>query len=331
MYSIKMFGVRDEEMPIAKNWAAQNNVQLSMTKEILTLENLAEVEEVDGVSLSQVGRLPDEIYAKLAKKGIKQLAQRSAGVDMYNLELAKENGIIVTNVPSYSPESIAEFTVTTALELLKKTDEIAKRVAKHDFSWQPVIRGRVLGQMTVAVIGTGRIGQITATLFKGFGAKVVGYDVRPKKELEDILTYQASVEDAVKQADIVTLHMPAFADNYHLFDEKMFKNFKKDAIFLNMARGSLVDTKALLAALDADLLQGAGIDTYEYEAPYMPKDFSEKEVSDQLFLDLMNHPKVIYTPHVAYYTDEAVKNLVEGGLEATLEVLQTGKAKNQVN
>lgn len=331
MYSIKMFGVRDEEITIAQNWAERNQVKLSMTKDILTLDNIEEVVGFDGVSLSQVGRLPDEIYAKLSQLGIKQLAQRSAGVDMYNLPLAKENNIIITNVPSYSPESIAEFTVATALELIRKTNEIKQRVAAHDFSWEPVIRGRVLGQMTVAIIGTGRIGQITAKLFKGFGAKVVGYDVYPNESLNDILEYQPTLQDAVKQADIVSLHMPAFKDNYHIFDEVMFKNFKQDAIFLNMARGALVDTKALLAALDANLLQAAGIDTYEYEAPYMPKNCTNQAISDQLFLDLMNHPKVVYTPHVAYYTDEAVKNLVEGGLDATLEVLNTGDAKTRVN
>jgi D-lactate dehydrogenase len=331
MYSIKMFGVREEEITIAQNWAAENNIKLSMTKEILTMDNLAEVSGFDGISLSQVGRLPDEIYPKLAQMGIKQLAQRSAGVDMYNLELAKENGIIITNVPSYSPESIAEFTVTTALELIRRTEEIRQRVASHDFSWEPVIRGRVLGNMTVAVIGTGRIGQITAKLFKGFGAKVVGYDLYPNKELTDILEYQDTLVDAVKQADVISLHMPAVKENYHAFDYTMFKNCKKDAILLNMARGSLVDTKALLQALDEGLLQGAGIDTYEYEAPYMPKDFSSKEITDELFLALINHPQVIYTPHIAYYTDEAVKNLVEGGLDATLEVLNTGDAKTRVN
>lgn len=98
-----------------------------------------------------------------------------------------------------------------------------------------------------------------------------------------------------------------------------------------MARGALVDTADLLAALDQGLLDGAGIDTYEFEGPYVPKNFQGKDITDELFLDLIHHPKVIYTPHAAYYTDEAVKNLVEGALNATVDVIKTGTTAMRVN
>lgn len=100
---------------------------------------------------------------------------------------------------------------------------------------------------------------------------------------------------------------------------------------MNMARGALIETKDLLDALDAGLLSGTGIDTYEFEGPYIPKNFEGREITDSLFKALINHPKVIYTPHAAYYTDEAVKNLVEGALNATVEIIKTGTTTTRVN
>ncbi|RDY90143.1 NAD(P)-dependent oxidoreductase, partial [Streptococcus agalactiae] len=140
-----------------------------------------------------------------------------------------------------------------------------------------------------------------------------------------------SVEEAVEKADLVSLHMPPTAENTHLFNLDMFKQFKKGAILMNMARGALVETKDLLEALDQGLLEGAGIDTYEFEGPYIPKNCQGQDISDKDFLRLINHPKVIYTPHAAYYTDEAVKNLVEGALNACVEVVETGTTTTRVN
>lgn len=250
---------------------------------------------------------------------------------MYDLNAATENNLIISNVPSYSPESIAEFTVAIALNLVRKVELIRSNVREQNFSWGLPIRGRVMGDMTVAIIGTGRIGLATAKLFKGFGCKVVGYDIYQSEEASAILDYKKSVEEAIKDADIISLHMPPCAENYHLFNLDFFKQFKKGAILLNMARGALVKTEDLLQALDLGLLDGAGIDTYEFEGPYVPKNFAGQEITDRLFLELINHPKVIYTPHAAYYTDEAVKNLVEGGLNAALDVIKTGTTANRVN
>lgn len=328
---IKLYNVRGEEASLAENWAKKHGVTVSLTEAPLTVETVKEAEGFDGVANAQIGPLDDAVYPLLKAIGIKQIAQRSAGVDMYNLELARQNDITITNVPSYSPESIAEFTVAIALHLIRHIELIRENVAKQNFTWGLPIRGRVLGDMTVAIIGTGRIGLATAKIFKGFGCKVVGYDIYQSDAAKEILEYKSSVEEAVKDADIVSLHMPPTADNTHLFNKDLFKQFKKGAILMNMARGALVQTQDLLDALDQGLLSGAGIDTYEFEGPYVPKNFERQEITDSVFMSLINHPKVIYTPHAAYYTDEAVKNLVEGALNATVDIIQTGTTATRVN
>lgn len=328
---IKVYGIRDEERPIATAWAKAQGVSIAMTDKPLTKETVEEAKGFDGVSNSQVFPLDREVYDRLSEFGIKQIVQRSAGYDMYDLQLASDKGLIVSNVPSYSPESIAEYTVMIAMTLVRQLEVIRQQVQEQNFSWQPGIRGRVLGDMTVAIIGIGRIGKIVAKIFKGFGCYIVGYEIDPDHRIPDIVDYKESVEAAVKEADIVTLHMYPSEDNYHQFNAEMFAMFKKGAIFMNMARGVLVDTAALLEALDSGQLAAAGIDTYEEEGPYVTKDWTGKTIEDDLFKALISHDKVLYTPHTAFYTDEAVKNLVEGGLNATKEVIETGDTQNRVN
>ncbi|WP_217587563.1 D-2-hydroxyacid dehydrogenase [Lentibacillus saliphilus] len=331
MTKIMMFGVREHEKDIAREWAKENDVEITMSDDILTVEATEQLQGFDGVSTQQTGKLDDGIYERLNQLGIKQIAQRSAGFDMYNLEKASENNIIISNVPSYSPNSIAEYAVTAALQLLRNTHLIDQRVSEKDFRWEKVIMGREVKSLEVAIIGTGRIGQIAAQIFKGFGSKVVGYDVYPNEDAKQYLEYKDSVEDAIANADIVSLHMPATEDNYHLFNEEMFNKFKDNAVLINTARGSVVDTKALINALDSGKISGAALDTYEYESTYFPKDFRDKDITDPVLSELLTRQDVILTPHIAYYTDIAVKNLVEGGLNAALSVIKTGTCNTRVN
>lgn len=331
MTKIMMFGVREDEKGLAREWASKNNVELDFSEDILTMETIEQLKAYDGVSTQQTGKLDDRIYKRLNELGIKQIAQRSAGFDMYNLEEAAKNDIIISNVPSYSPNSISEYAVTAALQLVRKTALIEKRVKENDFRWIEEIRAREIKSLEVAIIGTGRIGQIAAQIFRGFGSKVVGYDLYPNEAAKDYIDYKDSLEEAVQNADIVSIHMPATADNYHMFDQALFDQFKDGAIFINTARGSIVDTEALIAALDSGKLESAALDTYEYESTYFTKDYRGQEIEDSVLQELLTREDVLLTPHIAFYTDIAVKNLVEGGLDATLSVIKTGTCDTKLN
>lgn len=185
--------------------------------------------------------------------------------------------------------------------------------------------------MTVGVIGTGHIGRVTAKLFHGFGVKIVAYDIYQNEEAKSFLEYKDSIEEVVAMSDIVTLHAPATKDNFHQFNYEMFKKFKPSAYLVNADRGSVVDTKGLIKALDDGLLAGAALDTYENESHFIPKDFSDKEIDDELFLEVLNHEKILFTPHIAHYTDVSVRNIMQIALKSVLEVLETGDTQNRVN
>lgn len=331
MLKIMLFGVRDEEIPIIKAWSTRNEVQVDYTELNLTPETIEMAKGYDGVTISQVADLDVSLYPTLASYGIKQIAQRSAGFEMHDLTSATENGLIISNVPSYSPESIAEYAVTAALNLVRKTDLIREKVAEQDFRWMPAIRARVVKEMTVAIIGVGRIGSRVANIYRGFGANVVAYDIAPREEFESLVAYQESAEAAISQADIVTIHMPATDVNYHQFSLDLFKQFKPGAILVNTARGPIVHTEDLFQALEEGYIAGAALDVYEGEAPYVPVDWRGRDITDPVYQQLVKHPQIIYTPHTAYYTDTAVQNLIDIPLDATLSVIQTGDTDVRVN
>ena len=331
MYKVIAYSVKKEDVPIAKEWAKENEVELTILHEPLTMETIDLAKGHDGIAVSQMFPITREMYEKLAEFGMKQIAQRSAGYDVHDLQAASDNGIIVTNVPVYSPESIAEFVVAGAMMGIRHLPLIMNAAKEGDFLWSPEKRGRLLKDMTVGILGVGHIGREAARIFKGIGCKVIGYDLYPNDAGREYLEYKESVEDVVKEADIISLHMPLTEENHHLFDMTMFKQMKEHAILLNAGRGGLVNTEDLLTALDEELIDYAFLDVYEYEEDYVMYDYRDKEIKDKVFERLIQHPKVGYTPHVAFYTDVANRNILVFGLDAIIEVLETGDSVKRVN
>ncbi|MDC6327368.1 D-lactate dehydrogenase [Staphylococcus auricularis] len=332
MVSIKLFGVREEDKPFIKQWAETHDVEVSLTNALLTNHTVDQVEGFDGVSVSQQLPLDEIVFKKLNQYGIKQIAQRSAGFDMYDLDLASKYDVIISNVPSYSPNSIAEYTVGQAINVVRHFNAVQRKTAEHDFRWEPSILSRSIKDLTVAVVGTGRIGSIVADIFaKGFGSQVVAYDVVENERLDGVVTYKDTLIEAVEEADIVTVHVPGGAETNYLFDENVFSHFKQDAVFVNCARGSVTDTKALLKYLDNGRLLGAALDTYEGEKGLYPSDQRNTDFQDDLLQQLIDREDVIVSPHIAFYTDAAVENLIVYALDATLDVIQTGDTELRVN
>lgn len=300
---LKLFDVGNDEAPFVEKWANNNNIEVSYEADSLTRDNVNEVAGYDGLCLSHNGPFDNSLLQDLKNMGIKQIAQRSAGFDMYDLTRATENNIKITNVPSYSANSIAEYALMGALYFVRKVPTVQQHVAKQDFRWQPTIMARPIKGLTVAVIGTGRIGYITAELFHNMGCNVIGYDIQINPEAEKFITYKDSIEETIKDADIVTVHTPATNDNIKMFNDELFSCFKDGAIFINCARGVLVDTDALIRALDTYKLSGAVIDTYENEAMYFRKNFSDEQLEDNVLKSLIVRDDVLLSPHIAFYTN----------------------------
>lgn len=332
MSKFLVFSLRDDEVKAEELFKKEHpEIEYVVLRDMLTKENMHLVtEECDGVIVQQIQAMEEEVYEHLAKMGIKVFATRSAGVDMYRTDLLKKYNIRLTNVPSYSPESISEYAFTSAMYFARNMHKIQKNVAERDFRWQPSIISTRIQDKVVGIVGTGFIGRETARFFKSVGAKVLGYDLYPNPALTESLLEYVDLETLVKECDIISLHMPATKDNHHLFDADMFAKMKKGAILVNTARGAIIDTEALLESLKAGHLGGAALDTYEFEAPYVPKDNRNKVIEDKVLAELLSRYDVLYSPHVAFYTESAVKALFDGAILAANDIVTKGEAKFEV-
>lgn len=331
MKKIMMIGAREDEKQFADKWAKENNVEVGLTNEVLNEETYHLLKGFDGLSLQQTMGISNDIYAQLSKDGFRQIAQRSAGIDMYNLDVAKENNILITNVPAYSPNSVAEFAVGSVLNCLRHTKLINKRVTNHNFSWDKSILSKEVRELTIGILGTGRIGQLTVEMLKGFGATLIGYDLYKNKSLEAILTYEDNFNTFLASCDVISIHMPLTEENYHLFNEETFTKMKPGSILINASRGTIVNINDLIKALDSNQLASCALDTYENEMPFVTKDFNNKPINDPVLEELIQRDDVIYTPHIAFYTETAVTNLVSGALDSCLAILNGERSQTIVN
>lgn len=332
MTKIYMYGVSEQEIPIAEKWEQLTDISVTMDPDILEADTVDRCKGYDGVSTYQYKKVDESVYETLKSYGIRNIAQRMAGYDPFDLELATKNDIIISNVPDYSPGSIAEYTVAQILNGLHHLYKIHDQVRQYDFRESLAIRGGRLARATVGIIGTGRIGRTVAHMVHdGFGAKVVGYDMYQNEEIKSILTYYDSVEEVVEKSDIISLHLPATEDTIHMFNDDLFARFKDKTILVNAGRGALIDTKALIRALDNGKVGFAALDTYENEFDFVKHDYRDRELNDPVLTELISRENVVYTPHIAYYTDESVENMVHRALQSTLEVISFNDARYRVN
>ncbi|MFC6164236.1 D-2-hydroxyacid dehydrogenase [Lactiplantibacillus dongliensis] len=325
MTKILMFSVRDDEEAAITDWAAKNDVQVDTNDLEFHPETAHLAKGYDGLVIQQRSAIGDDpkVYQQLADYGLKQLTSRTAGVDTIDLAAAKAAGLTVTNVPAYSPNSVAEMAVTQTMRLIRNLELFDQRINQQDFRWAG-LQAREIRSLTVGIIGAGRIGGTVAHLFHGLGAKVIAYDVKKRPELEDVLTYVDTKEDLLRQADVVTLHVDLNPTSQALIDGPALKLMKSDAFIINASRGPVIVTEALVAALKAGEIAGAALDTVEGEAALFNQDHSGEPLQNDLVAQLMQMPNVIITPHVGFYTNLAVKNMVDISLDDVLTVINGG-------
>lgn len=329
---ILIYGVRDYEEEVMKECLKASNLNADMIHEDLTEETVKKAEGYDGISIQQVKEVKDEkTFEQLKEYGVKVISSRTAGVDMINLEAAAKNGIIVTNVPRYSPNAIAELAVSHSLNLLRKCDKVDGRMKKNDFRWKADLLGKEIRSLKIGIIGTGKIGLTSAKLFKGFGAEVIGFDVYRSSEAEEILTYCETIEELLKEADLVSIHTPSLESTRHMINKDRLKLMKKSALIINTSRGDVINTQDLLEALQNGEIAGAGLDTLENESVFINKTVTTEMIEGSAIDLLQKMDNVIVTPHVGFFTETAIENIVSKALENVQDVIRNGHSECRVN
>ncbi|GAB6189995.1 2-hydroxyacid dehydrogenase [Marinitoga arctica] len=247
----------------------------------------------------------------LKENGVKLLALRSAGFNNVDIEAAKKVGLKIVHVPKYSPYAVAEHTIALILSLNRKIHKAYFRVKENNFSLDGLL-GFDLHGKNVGIIGTGKIGRITANILKGFGMNVLGYDKYPNKEF---VGEYVDLESLFKTSDIISLHCPLNKDTYHIINENTINLMKKGVMIINTSRGGLIDTKAVIKGLKTKKIGYLGLDVYEEEENLFFEDLSEKIIDDEIFLRLTTFPNVLITGHQGFFTSEALTNIAETTLE----------------
>ncbi|PWG00719.1 D-2-hydroxyacid dehydrogenase [Levilactobacillus bambusae] len=325
------YGIRDDELPYVKDWEEKNpDVDVKVVQELLDDSTVDLAKGYDGAVVYQQKPYTASVIDKLAADGVKYMSLRNVGVDNIDIDAIKRNGITVTNVPAYSPEAIAEFTVTQLMRLLRRSRTFDRKQTEGNLTWAPDI-ALELNQLTVGVYATGRIGRAAIKIYQGFGAKVIAYDVYRNPELEKQGIYVDSADDLFKQSDVLSLHAPATPETDHMINKSTLNEMKDGVYILNPARGALVDTDALIHALDSGKVGGAALDTYEDEVGIFNKDWGSFDaIPDGRLKNLMERENVLVSPHIAFYTETAVKNMVVFSFDDNKSLIETGTAQNIV-
>ncbi|MFC4210887.1 2-hydroxyacid dehydrogenase [Pedobacter lithocola] len=284
--------------------------ELTFYTESLNVQNALLTKGFDAVCIFVNDKADAEMMPLLADNGIKLILLRCAGFNNVDLVMAEEVGIKVLRVPSYSPEAVAEHAMAMVLTLNRKTHKAYNRVREGNFSLENLI-GFNLHGCKVALIGTGHIGKAFYKILKGFGCHISAFDPFPDAELiKEGLKYE-NLENALKDAQIVSLHCPLSEDTLHMINANTLKLFKKGAMLINTSRGGLVATSDVIEALKTGQLGYLGLDVYEQERKLFFKDLSANIIQDDVISRLISFPNVLVTSHQGFFTKEAMTQIAE--------------------
>jgi D-lactate dehydrogenase len=282
--------------------------ELTYFEEALAANNVVLAKGFDALCLFVNDKADKQIMTELKNYGIKLILLRCAGFNNVDVQAAAEAGIKVLRVPAYSPEAVAEHAMAMILTLNRKTHKAYNRIREGNFSLDKLM-GFNLHGCRIGLIGTGKIGKAFYQILKGFGCKVVAYDPYPDKSLIAAgLTY-GTLEEALCDAEVVSLHCPLSDENHHMINAETLKLFKKGAMLINTSRGALISTADVVVALKSGQLGYLGLDVYEQESELFFHDLSGDIIQDDLISRLISFPNVLITSHQGFFTREAMEQI----------------------
>lgn len=299
---IAFFEVRPDEQKLLESALADHEVRYYSEK--FTQASISQVLDVEVLSVFVGSEVRKEVIEALPN--LKLIATRSTGYDHIDVAYAKEKGIAVATVPAYGTHTVAEFAFALILALSRKTYAATASVREKKHFELGNLKGFDLFGKTIGIIGTGKIGKNVAIIAKGFGMNVIATDAYPDTAFAQAqgLTY-VSLPELLGQSDIVSIHTPYMKETHHLINSENITQIKKGAVLINTARGEIVETKALVTALQSGQLSAAGLDVLEGERVVITDD-------DKLLMAMDN---VIITPHIAFFTNEAEAHIINTTVE----------------
>jgi D-lactate dehydrogenase len=303
--------------------------ELELIEDRLSVHSAALADGFEAVCIFVNDPAPREVLTKLAERGVKYVALRSAGFNNVDLHAAAELGLTVVRVPAYSPNAVAEHTIALVLALNRKIHRAYNRVRDGNFALDGLVGFDLRGK-TVGVIGTGKIGALVARLLWHFRCEVLAHDPYPSETVTEMGIPYVGLDRIWAESDIISLNCPLTPETHHLVNADVVGRLKPGVMLVNTGRGPLIDTVAVIEGLKSGQVGSLALDVYEEEADLFFEDRSGEVIDDDVFARLLTFPNVLITAHQAFLTNEALGNIAETTL-ANLADLEAGRpCPNQV-
>lgn len=310
---VTVFSCREfDEKELFLKYGKELGLDLVLCHDAPSLDNadLVKGSECVDILTSKIDR---NLAKRFADYGVKYLITRTIGYDHIDVKACREYGIIVGNAP-YGPNGVADYTIMLLLMSIRKAKRIIERTNIQDYTLAGNL-GRELKDLTVGVIGTGRIGRTVIQNLSGFGCKILAYDLYESDLVKEKANY-VSLEEIWKEADVISLHTPLTEENFHLINQETLSRMKPGVVLINTARGGLIDSNALIEAIETGKVGAAGLDVVEDEFGLYYYDHKSDVLSNRALSVLRGFPNVTVTHHMAFYTDNCVKTVVEDSLKS---------------
>lgn len=306
--------------------AEKLNIKLKFRSIRLDIDSVGLAKGYDAVCAFVNDNIDRAVIDELVDMGVKGILMRCAGYNNVDLEAAKGR-IKVLRVPSYSPEAVAEFATAVLLTVNRKTHRAYVRTREFNMNINGLMGEDLYGK-TAGIIGTGKIGQAMIRIMKGFGMRVLAYDVFENPELD---VEYVPLDTIFRESDVISLHCPLTNDTKYLINEQSINKMKKGVYIINTSRGQLIKTEDLLEALRVPgRIGGVGLDVYEEEDEVFYEDKSNEIMTDEVLARLVTFPNVLITSHQGYFTREAMEAIANVTIENARALFNNEELVNEV-
>ena len=310
---IAVYNYREDEAELFDKFSKQYQVEIVPFTVEPDSETAMLAKGCKCISITSDSMITKDMLETYKTLGVKFISTRTVGMDHIDVEYAGKIGIEVANI-TYSTNGVADQAIMLMLMVIRKAKHIMLRCLGQDYTLAKN-RGFDLGDMTIGIIGTGNIGATVARHLSGFGCRMLAYDTRTNDGIMNIVEY-VDLETLLEISDIITLHIPAADENYHFIDREAIEKMKPGVIIINTARGVLVDSAALIEALEAGKVGGAGLDVIEGDREIYYRDHKCEVIGHREMAILNAMPNVILMPHTAFFTEHAVSDMVENSIKS---------------
>ena len=313
-YKIAFFGAKPYDIASFDKVNEKYNYDIRYYKGHLNPNNVVLTQDADAVCIFVNDTADATVINAMVNNGVKLLALRCAGFNNVDMKAAKGK-LPVVRVPAYSPYAVAEYSLALMLSLNRKIHRAYWRTRDGNFSLNGLMGFDMHGK-TIGIIGTGKIAKILIRLLKGFGMRILAYDLYPDMKFaeEEGISY-VSLDELYRESDIISLHCPLTDQTKYMIDKDSIDKMKEGVMIINTGRGQLINTNDLIEGLKEKKIAAAGLDVYEEEGEYFYEDKSDKIIDDDVLARLLSFNNVIVTSHQAFFTKEALHNIAETTLQ----------------